>query len=255
MKGLHLGSHCAAAAVLFVALPGCMQSRVEESRELHTKIQKDEAVVILAKPQIEGAAAEDGFMDCVGHSLAGRGNSAIAVRPNVQFVDSMFPWFEPGTAPTRPEAVATLLTRPGVSERVAASGVRYIVWLDGGTQKTDGGGSIACGAAPGAAGCIGFGWWENESNYEATVWDLKQAKSAGSVDTNVTGTSAIIGAVVPLPFIARVENLACNRMAGQLRTFFTGSDDTDAIQPVLNASNGKPKTASAKATKVSAAAH
>ena len=73
----------------------------------------------------------------------------------------------------------------------------------------------------GAAGCIGFGWWEKESAYEATVWDLKQAKSAGSVGTNVTGTSAIIGAVVPLPFIARVQSAACNRMADQLRTFFT----------------------------------
>src|SRR5262249_51986404 len=135
-----IGSHYAAALVLFIALPGCMQSRVEESRELHTKIQKDEAVVILAKPQIEGAAAEDGFMDCVSHTLAGSGPDAISVQSNSAFVDSMFPWFEPGTAPTRPEGLATLLTRPGVSERVAASGVRYIVWLDGGTQKTDGGG-------------------------------------------------------------------------------------------------------------------
>jgi hypothetical protein len=152
-----IGSHFAAALLVLTALPGCMQSRVEESRELHTKIQKDESVVILAKPQIEGAATEDGFMDCVSRGLAGNGPDAISVQSNTTFVDSMFPWFEPGTAPTRPEGIATLLTRPGVSERVAASGVRYIVWLDGGTQKTDGGGSIACGAAPGAAGCIGFG--------------------------------------------------------------------------------------------------
>ena len=254
MNGLAVGSYCAAAFVLFAVLPGCMQSRVEESRELHTKIQKSEAVVILAKPQIEGALAEDGFMDCVGNRLSGRGDAAITVRPHVEFVDSMFPWLEPGTAPTRPEAVATLLTRPGVSERIAASGVRYIIWLDGGTQKTDGGGSIACGAAPGAAGCIGFGWWENESNYEATIWDLQQAKSAGSVGTDVTGTSAIIGAVVPLPFIARVQNLACNRMASQLRTFFVGSDDTDA--PVLKADNGKTKSNGAvKTTQVTEASN
>jgi hypothetical protein len=235
-----------------------MQSRVEESRELHTKIQKDESIVILAKPQIEGASAEDGFIDCVSHTLAsGGGADPISVRSNTAFVDSMFPWFEPGTAPARPEAVATLLTRPGVSERIAASGVRYLVWLDGGTQKTDGGGSIACGAAPGAAGCIGFGWWEKESNYEATVWDLKQAKTAGSVDTDVTGTSAIVGAVVPLPFIARVQSLACNRMAGQLRTFFTGSDDLDAPRPALSAARTlqpRTKTASAKTASADATA-
>jgi hypothetical protein len=210
------------AAAIALSLTGCMQARVEESREMPTKIAQGEAVVILAKPQIEGAGAEDGFMDCVSEELKG-GGEAITVHGNNDFVDKMFPWFEPGTAPAKPEAIATLLTRPGVSEKVADSGVRYVVWLDGATQKTDGGGSIACGAAPGAAGCIGFGWWEKESAYEATIWDLKQAKSAGSVGTNVTGTSAIIGAVVPLPFIARVQSAACNRMADQLRSFFSGA--------------------------------
>jgi hypothetical protein len=227
MNGLYFGSQCASVFAVLILLSGCMQSRVEESRELHTKIQKDEAVVILAKPQVEGASAEDNFMHCISSELARRGDGAISTRTDEQFTDALFPWFEPGTAPSKPEALGTLLTRPGVAEKVAASGVRYLVWLDGGTQKTDGGGSLACGAAPGGAGCIGFGWWENEANYEATIWDLKQAKSAGSVGTNVTGTSAIIGAVVPLPFIARVQGTACNRMASQLRTFFTGSDDTE----------------------------
>jgi hypothetical protein len=233
MNGLGIGSQCASTIALLALLSGCMQSRVEESRELHTKIQKDEAVVILAKPQVEGASAEEDFMHCVTSGLAGHGEGAIATRSDEQFTDALFPWFEPGTAPTRPEALATLLTHPGVAEKVADSGVRYVVWLDGGTQRTDGGGSIACGAAPGAAGCIGFGWWEKESNYEATIWDLKQAKTAGSVGTNVTGTSAIIGALVPLPFIARVQGTACDRMAGQLRTFFLGTDDTEPEHPVV----------------------
>jgi hypothetical protein len=226
MNAIAFRSRCLSASIpaaaLALSLTGCMQARVEESREMPTKIAQGEAVVILAKPQIEGAGAEDGFMDCVSEELKG-GGEAITVHGNNDFVDKMFPWFEPGTAPAKPEAIATLLTKPGVSEKVADSGVRYVVWLDGGTQKTDGGGSIACGAAPGAAGCIGFGWWEKESAYEATIWDLKQAKSAGSVGTNVTGTSAIIGAVVPLPFIARVQSAACNRMADQLRSFFSGA--------------------------------
>ena len=222
MKAFQIGTH-SVAIVALAATAGCMQARVEESRELPTKIASNEAVVILAKPQVEGAGAEDGFMDCVGKSLAG-GHGSMKVQDNGQFVDAMFPWFEPGTAPSKPEAVVTLLSRPGVSERVESTGVRYVVWLDGQTHKTDGGGSLACGAGPGAAGCLGFGWWEKESAYEATIWDLKQAKSVGSVGANVTGTSAIVGAIVPLPFIARVEGTACNRMADQLRAFFNGTD-------------------------------
>src|SRR4030095_13593751 len=73
------------SASLFIAAPlvcvpalllsGCMQSRVEESREMPSHIGKGEAVVILAKPQVEGAGAEDGFMDCVSDELKG-GKSA-----------------------------------------------------------------------------------------------------------------------------------------------------------------------------------
>jgi hypothetical protein len=206
-----------------VAASGCMQARIEESREMATPIAKGERIVILAKPQIEGAGAEDDFMDCVGDGLNG-GRHAVAVQDNNDFVDQMFPWFEPSTAPGKPEAMSALLARPGVAEQVTKTGVRYVVWLDGSTRKIDGGGSLACGAAPGGAGCIGFGWWEKESDYEATIWDLKQAKSAGSVGTNVTGTSAIVGAIVPLPFIARVQATACNRMSNQLRSFFSGTD-------------------------------
>lgn len=204
-------------------LAGCMNARIEESRELPTRIAADEALVIIAKPQIEGMAAESEFIDCVGRDLAS-GSRSLAVLDTREFVDDLFPWFEPGTAPARPEAVTQLLQKPAVAEKVAASGVRYLVWLDGGTRRTDGGGSLACGVAPGAAGCIGFGWWENESDYEATIWDLKRAQSAGVVGANITGTSAIVGAVVPLPFIARVQGTACKRLSEQLRSFFTAGE-------------------------------
>ena len=223
MNAIRMTTACLGA----VLLGGCMQARIEESREIATHITKDESVVILAKPQIEGAGAEDVFMDCISENLRG-GKGGLQVHDNNEFVDQMFPWFEPSTAPGKPEAMSELLARPGVSDQVAKSGVRYVVWLDGNTRKTDGGGSLACGAAPGGAGCIGFGWWQMESAYEATIWDLKQAKSAGSVGTNVTGTSAIVGAIVPLPFIARVQATACNRMSTQLRSFFSGTDGIPA---------------------------
>lgn len=211
-----------AMPLLPVLLTGCLRARVDESRELATAITSTESVVVLAKPQIEGAAAESEFLDCVGNRISGRSGS-IAVHPNESFTDKLFPWFEPGTVPTRPEQVAAVLAQPGVSEQVAATGVRYVIWLDGGTRRTDSGGSLACGVAPGAAGCIGFGWWEKESQYEATIWDLKQSKSVGSVGTSVSGTSAVVGAIVPLPFIARVEGTACNRLGDQLRNFLAGA--------------------------------
>jgi hypothetical protein len=202
-------------------LCACMTARVDEVREMSTAVGTTEGIVVLAKPQTDGAGTESDFLDCIGKNLH-NGSTGFAIFDNDHFVNLMFPWFEPGTAPTRPEALTDLFARVPVAERLATTGVRYVVWVDGTTRKTDGGGSIACGAAPGAAGCIGFGWWEKQSDYQATVWDLKQTRSAGSVSANVTGTSALIGAIVPLPFIARVQGTACNKLSAQLRTFLHG---------------------------------
>ncbi len=209
--------------LLTLGSTGCMRAQIVESREFATAIADHEAVVLLAKPHVEGTGTEDGFTDCVGEDLAG-GRTPFKVQNNEEFVNQLFPWFEPSTAPTRPEGLVSLISKPRVAEQIAKTGVRYVVWFDGVTRKTDGGGSIACGAGPGGAGCIGFGWWEKESDYVATIWDLQETRSAGTVSTNVTGTSALVGVVVPLPFIARVRGTACNRMAAQLRSFLRGDD-------------------------------
>ncbi len=213
----------ATCALALVVLGGCMTAKLDENRVSAMHIARGEAVVILAKPQVEGTGAEQDFMACVGGRLAA-GGDGLTVYSNEDFQNTMFPWFEPSVAPVRAEKVATLLERPKVARRLEETGVRYIVWLDGNTRKTDGGGSLACVAGVGIPGCIGFGWWEKQSDYQAFVWDLKRAQSAGSVSTNVTGTSAILGLWVPLPFVARVQATACDRMAGQLRSFLTGGD-------------------------------
>lgn len=205
-----------------VLLSGCMTARLEEDRTMSTQIADHEAVVLLAKPHVEGITAEDDFMDCVGDKMAR--SKGIQVRPNDTFVDSMFPWLEPSTAPQRPEGVTKLLAKDVVAQRIQESGVRYLIWIDGATRQTDSGGSITCTLGPAGGGCIGFGWWEKESDYQAIVWDLNTAKTAGSVSTNVTGTSALVGVLVPLPFIARVQGTACDRLASQLGSFLKGED-------------------------------
>ena len=141
-----------------------------------------------------------------------------------QFTDALFPWFEPSTAPANAAGLKSLLARPGVVDRLAQIGVRYVVWLDGTTRKTGGGGSVACAAGPGGAGCFGVGWWDKESDYVASVWDIQTGSELGSVSADVTGTSVLIGAVVPIPIITPVQSTACNRLSGQLRSFLLGSD-------------------------------
>ncbi len=219
---LQLVGRFGTGAAALALLSGCMTARLEESRNTTTAITATEAVVLLAKPHVEGITAEDDFMDCVGDKMSR--TTGIQVVANDQFVDSLFPWLEPSTAPQRPEGVTKLLARDVVADRIAESGVRYLIWIDGTTRQTDSGGSITCTVGPAGGGCIGFGWWEKESDYQAVVWDINTAKTAGSVSTNVTGTSALLGILVPLPFIARVQGTACDRLAGQLGAFLHGDD-------------------------------
>lgn len=214
--------HAGTGAASLMLLSGCMTATLEEDRTLTTAIAEHEAVVLLAKPHVEGITAEDDFMDCVGDKMARQRH--IKVQPNDTFVDSMFPWLEPSTAPQRPEGVTKLLAKDVVAQRILDSGVRYLIWVDGATKQTDSGGSITCTLGPAGGGCIGFGWWEKESDYEAVIWDLNTARTAGSVSTNVTGTSALVGVLVPLPFIARVQGTACDRLADQLGAFLKGDD-------------------------------
>jgi len=227
-------------ATVTLLAAGCMTSKVDETRQVAAAIQADESIVVLKKPQLEGLGTEEKFLDCLQENLGGElvhpedGQKAKTAKARdvvpfkifgeQQFSDALFPWFEPSTAPANAAGMKTLLDRPGVVERLGQIGVRYVVWLDGSTRKTDSGGSVACAVGPGGGGCIGLGWWEKQSGYVASVWDLRTGTELGSVSTDVTGTSVLIGAVAPIPIITPVQRTACNRLADQLRSFLVGAD-------------------------------
>jgi hypothetical protein len=239
-------------AVLAGIATGCMTAKVDETRQVATAIQPHESIVLLKKPQLEGVGTEEVFLDCVQERLGGQlihpeeGQSSRASTARVpfkiygeqEFTDAMFPWFEPSTAPANAAALRVLLQRPGVAERLQQIGVRYVVWLDGNTRKTNGGGSVACAAGPGGAGCFGVGWWEKESDYVASVWDMRDATEIGQVTADVTGTSVLIGAVAPIPIITPVRRKACDRLSEQLRSFLAGDDMALASGAVIEADQG-----------------
>ena len=201
-----------------LALSGCITSRVEDAREGITGIEAGESIVILAKSYHLGNETEDKYINCIEDALS-RGSKGLRVIPHKQFVDSLFPWFEPRTAPAETKGLPKLMERPGVAERIAEQKVRYIVWLDGDTDRVAGGGSLSCAAGPGGGGCFGFAWWQNDADYNAAVWDLKGLESAGSVTADVSGTSFLPALVVPIPLIARARAAACKGLADQLRDF------------------------------------
>jgi len=204
---------------------GCVTSRVEDAREGITGIESDESVVIMAKSYHLGNETEAKYIACIENALA-RGSKGLRVIPHKQFVDSLFPWFEPRTAPTETKGLPKLMERPGVAARIREQGVRYIIWLDGDTEKVAGGGSLSCAAGPGGGGCFGFAWWQNDSDYNASVWDLEGLESAGTVTADVSGTSFLPALIVPIPLIARTQAAACKGLANQLRSFIISDELT-----------------------------
>ena len=201
-----------------ILLSGCVTSRVEDARISGTGLEDGESVVIMAKSYHQGNETEADYISCLERAL-GSGSKGIKVIPNQQFVDALFPWFEPRTAPAETKGLTALMKRPGVAKAVDDMGVRYIVWLDGDTERVAQGGSLSCAAGPGGGGCFGFAWWQNDADYEASVWDLKGNESAGTVSADVSGTSFLPAVVVPIPLIARTQTRACKGLAQQLRAF------------------------------------
>jgi len=206
-------------------LSGCITSRVEDVRENTTGIGEGEGVVIMAKSYHLGNETEAGFIACVGDAV-GRGSNSLRVIPNDDFVDSLFPWFEPRTAPADTKGLPALMQRKGVPEMIKDKGVRYIIWLDGDTDRVAGGGSMSCAAGPGGGGCFGFAWWQNDAKYEASVWDLTGLEDSGTITADVSGTSFMPAIVIPIPLIARTQANACRGLADQLKLFIV---DDDAI--------------------------
>lgn len=209
--------------LLFITgIASCTSTVVDEYRIGETGIESHESIVILGRRQASDYETRSEFVECVGQRL-GRGDDLINVVPEQQFVDVMFPWFEPRTAPLRAGDLGRLMAEKVFADKINEVGVRYIVWLDGQTERSGQAGTLTCAVGPGGGGCFGFGTWEDDSNFDARIWDVQSQASVGTIRTDATGQSYVPALVVPIPLIARVESNACSRLADQLKDFVRGS--------------------------------
>jgi hypothetical protein len=211
------------ALLAVAALSGCTTTEIDEFRQGTTNLDAGESIVILGRRQNNNYETEGNFVQCVAN-IVGAGKDGITVVPEQEFLDAMFPFFEPRTAPMRTAHLKQLMEIDQAKERLAQYGIEYIVWLDGLTQRSQQAGTISCTIGPGGGGCFGFGTWQDDSNFEAEVWDLDTLESVGSISTDAVGQSYMPALVVPIPLIARVEANACNGLGNQLKQFIAGKD-------------------------------
>lgn len=205
-------------ALLIVA--GCKSTTiVDQHRVAAVHIGVDDTIVVLGRRHSSEHETEYDFISCVGGALS-NGQSAIKVIPEKTFVDTMYPYFETSTAPTDVKNLEKLVRVPEIAQKFNEFKVRYFVWIDGYTETTDKSGSITCTIGPGGGGCLGFATWDDEANYEASIWDFKELTLTGKISAETQGTSYLPAIIIPIPLLARVQANACKTMAEQIKTFF-----------------------------------
>ena len=204
---------------LLILVQGCTSVTIDEYHASpDVAITHGEKVVVLGRRHSSDYETEPELISCIGDVLDDQ-NNVIQVIPERQFVDALYPWFEPRTAPMRVKDMNRLLTRKDIADKINSYNIRYIIWVDGNTETTSSSGSIGCSIGAGGAGCFGFGTWDKESDYEASVWDYQELENLGQISADASGTSYMPAVVIPIPIIAQVQKNACKAMGLQLRNF------------------------------------
>ena len=207
----------AISALLLIS--GCTNVMVHEMRWEATDIDPNaESVVILGRHHSPDYETEPSLVACIGGKLS-RQISGLNVIPENEFKDIMYPWFEPRTAPLNMDKFIRVLDEPLIREELQKQKVRYMIWIEGDTENINKSGSMSCAISPAGAGCLGFGIWEDESEYKASIWDFQNTREAGHISLDAQGTSYVPAVVVPIPLLARVQSNACDGMGDQISTF------------------------------------
>ena len=222
MKIRHLLLLC----FLSTSMVGCTSVKVDQLRWEETSIDTSkETIVILGRHHSPEFETEPSLVSCLGGKLESR-LKGLNVINETEFQNTLYPWFEPRTAPLTMEKFIKTLDQPLISDAMRAQNIKYMIWIEGATEKIDGYGSLSCGITPGGAGCFGFGAWEDESKYEASIWDFEETKEVGKITTDASGTSYVPAVVVPIPLLARVQANACSGMGEQLSSFLQPSESS-----------------------------
>ena len=201
-------------------LTGCTTTRLEEQINLPFEIREGESVVITSTSYHAGNETENDFLQCINNSL-GNKQKAFNVIPTQEFINQLYPWFEPRTAPQTTEDLSSFLGNDLVRQKIEMLDVKYFLNISGQTKTNSSSGALSCAAGPGGGGCFGLAWWDDTSSYTASIWDLEQESSVGNVSASVSGTSVIPALVIPIPIIARTQKTACEEMSAQILNFFS----------------------------------
>ena len=207
-------------AGLAVMLAGCASTTTIDDYRPTTepiRIDSDEKVAVLGRRDAGHYETDTSFISCLGSHLDGM---HFQVMPEQEFIDALYPWFEPRTAPKGIKRLRQLMSDPAVQAKVRGENIRYLVWLDGEVESAGHAGTMSCGIGPTGGGCFGYASWDKNVFFEAVVWDLEDLTEEARIRVDAEGTSYVIGIVAPIPLLSPVKSQACEGMGDKLRSYF-----------------------------------
>lgn len=206
--------------LLSLLLIGCVSATIEKDRQASgITLEPGSTIIVLGRRHNSDYETEPDFVECVANNIDKRGLD-INILPESEFVDLLYPWFEPRTAPLHVDALHKLMHIEAVAEKLSDIKLKYIVWLDGSTKTVEKMGSISCGIATGSPiSCFGLGVWTDDSSYESSIWDFSAQSRLGRISTAAKGQSYMPALIVPIPIMAPVKSSACSGLAEHISSF------------------------------------
>lgn len=180
-------------------------------------IASHEKVAVLGRRDAGHYETDSSFVECLGGKLDSLHFQVIAEQ---EFIDALYPWFEPRTAPKGLKRLKALMGESVVRDKVRQENIRYLVWLDGEVESAGHTGTMSCGVGPSGAGCFGYVSWDKNVLFEAVVWNLEDLTEEARIRVDSEGTSYVVGVVAPIPLLSPVKSQACEGMGAKLRSYF-----------------------------------
>ena len=203
-------------------ISSCTTSRLEQQVNLPLNLNEGESIAVISNSYHSANQTEYDFIQCVNKSLSKKQDYFNLIQTEY-FQNMLYPWLEPRTAPQTPEDLPEFLSRDLVRGTLETHNIKYLINISGETKTNSSSGALSCAAGPGGGGCFGLAWWDDTSSYSASVWDIAQQSSVGSVSATVSGTSVIPALIIPIPIIARTKSSACDGLVKQLLNFLSTS--------------------------------
>jgi hypothetical protein len=158
--------------IVIIAVGGCATSNIREDHEKSKEIAPMQIAAVIPL----GHVADD-IADCVQQTIQGFCPTLKFV-PAEEFVYTLYPWFEPGTAPASKEDVNALFNKRLVRQSIAKLGVRYVITVGGGTFQSAPGGTFQhfsdWDLVTGITGVFYY-TADRKTDIYATVCDLEEA--------------------------------------------------------------------------------